>query len=390
MKTIYLDNNATTRVADEVFQEMLPFFKEQYGNPSSVYQFGSHIAKKIEQAREQVAAFLGCKVTEVVFTSGGTESNNTAIRGVLAAHPSKKHIITTEVEHHAILNPLTVFERQGYEITRLPVDSEGRLDLEDLTDAIGDDTALVTIMHANNETGVLFPMEEISSICQERGVAFHCDGIQAVGKVPIHLNESGVDLYSVSGHKIHGPKGIGMLYIRRGLKFRSLIQGGHQERGRRGGTENVPGIIGFGQACVLAQEKMGEESLRVAALRDRLEQGILGSIPCARVNGGESPRLPNTTNIRYEGIESEAILISLDEIGVCASPGSACMSGTIEPSHVLRAMGQEEQQAASAVRFSLSRYTTQDEIDFVLENLPPIIKRLEGLSPYAKQAIRND
>lgn len=385
MKTLYLDNNATTRVADEVLDEMLPYFKDLYGNPSSVHHFGSQVSKKIDHAREEVAALLGCKVTEVVFTSGGTESNNTAIRGVLAAHPSKKHIISTEVEHHAVLNPLTVLERQGYEVTRLQVDGEGRIDLEDLTDAIGEDTALVTIMHANNETGVLFPVEEIGEICQERGVTFHCDGVQAAGKLPLNLHDSGIDLYSVSGHKFHGPKGIGVLYIRRGLKFRSLIQGGHQERGRRGGTENVPAIVGLGKACELADGKLESEQDRLSALRDRLEQGILAQIDCAIVNGGQPPRLPNTANIRFEGIESEALLIALDEIGVCASPGSACMSGAIEPSHVLRAMGLEDTQAASAVRFSLSCYSTEAEVDYVLEHLPGIVKKLEGLSPYARK-----
>lgn len=381
MKTIYLDNNATTRVADEALEAMLPYFKELYGNPSSIHHFGSQIAKKLDEARQRVADFLGCRITEVIFTSGGTESNNMAIKGVLAAHPKKKHVITTEVEHQAVLNPVMICERQGYEVTRVPVDSQGRLEIEDISDAIGEDTALVSVMAANNETGVVFPWQDVAKLCAERGVTFHCDGVQAAGKMPLNLNESQVDLFSVSGHKLHAPKGIGCLYVRRGLKFRSMIHGGHQEGGRRAGTENVPAVIGLGRACELLAATLQADSGRVRWLRDRLERGIIEAIPGARINGEGAERLPNTTSIRFEGCESEAVLIALDEAGICASPGSACTSGSVEPSHVLLAMALTAEEAASAVRFSLSRYTSEAEINHVLEKLPGIIARLEGLSP---------
>ncbi len=383
MKTIYLDNNATTRVAPEVIEAMIPYYREMWGNPSSMHSFGGHLGKEIEKAREKMAALIGAKrPSEIVITSGGTESDNAAVMGTLLSYPEKKHIITTTVEHPAIRLLTQDLAKRGYEITELGVDRKGALNLDELRSAIREDTAIVTIMWANNETGVIFPIDEIATICSEAGVPFHTDAVQAAGKIPINVQKTPIDFLSVSGHKLHGPKGIGFLYIRRGSKFRPLIIGGHQERGRRGGTENVPGIIGLGAACKLAIEHLNNEKSRVKLLRDRLEKKIIESIPHAEINGDGSPRLPNTTSIAFEFIEGESILLMLNENGICASSGSACTSGSLEPSHVLRGMNVPFTMAHGSIRFSLSIYNTEAEIDYVIQKLPSIIENLRKISPF--------
>jgi cysteine desulfurase len=379
---IYLDNNATTRIAPEVYEEMIPFLTEYYGNPSSMYKFGGIAGAKIKESREKVCASLNCRESEIVFTSCGTESNNYAIRGILQANPDKKHIISTRVEHPSVLNTVAQLGKRGYRVTLLGVDKEGMLDLDELRDTLSDETAVVSIMYANNETGVIFPIGEIAEIVKARGIPLHVDAVQAVGKIPINLAKLPVDLLSFSGHKIHAPKGIGTLFIRRGTRIRPFMIGGHQERGRRGGTENVPHIAGLGKACELAALHLDEEQTRVRNLRDKLEEGILTGIPGSHLNGNKDKRLPNTTNISFEYIEGEAILLLMDELGICASSGSACTSGALEPSHVLRAMGVPFTSSHGSVRFSLSHYNTEEEIDFVLSELPKIIQRLREISPY--------
>ncbi|RMD60292.1 MAG: cysteine desulfurase NifS, partial [Nitrospirae bacterium] len=337
-RIVYLDNNATTKIADEVIEDMLPFLKELYGNPSSMHTFGGQCAKYIERAREKVAELIGAEHSEIIFTSGGTESDNAAIRGILNSYPEKKHIVTTKVEHPAVKNLCEYLNKHGYDVTMLPVARDGSINLDDLNDAIRDDTAIVSIMWANNETGVIFPIKEAAEIVKSKGVIFHTDAVQAVGKLPIDVKKVPVDLLSISGHKLHAPKGIGALYIRKGVRFTPFIIGGHQENGRRGGTENVASIVGLGRACELCSSHMDRENPVIKRLRDKLEEGILSSIPNAYVNGNRENRLPNTTNISFEYIEGEAILLLLDEYGICASSGSACTSGSLEPSHVLRAM----------------------------------------------------
>ena len=381
MKLVYVDNNATTRVNDEVLEEMLPYFKEYYGNPSSLHTFGRQVAGKIDIARERVANLLGADTSEIVFTSCGTESNNNAIHCSLEANPKKRHVVTTKVEHPAVLNLCRYFGKQGYEVTELSVDEDGMLDLDELRDSIKDNTAIVSIMYANNETGVIFPIEEISKIVKEKGVLFHCDAVQAVGKIPINLKNSYIDLLSLSGHKLHAPKGIGALYIRKGVRIDPLIIGGHQEDNRRSGTENVSYIIGLGKACELAKEFIKEEQMCVKDLRDKLEKGIKDKISHVKINGENTTRLPNTSNISFEYIEGEAILLLLDMAGIAASSGSACTTGSAEPSHVLQAMGVPPSQSRGAIRFSFSRYNTYDDINYILEKLPPIVKRLQDLSP---------
>jgi cysteine desulfurase len=382
MKTIYFDNNATTKVAEEVLEEMKPFFCELYGNPSSMHTFGGQTGQKIRQAREQVAGLLGCDPSEIIFTSCGTESDNTAIKGVLEAMPNRRKVITTRVEHPAVLSVCRSLENHGFKVVELPVNREGQIDLAQLEKEIDDDTALVTIMYANNETGVMFPIEKISEMTAEKGVVFHTDAVQAVGKIPLNLAKSNIDLLSISAHKLHGPKGVGVLYVRRGTRLRPFMLGGHQEGGRRAGTENVPGIIGLGKACELAAKNIREENEKVKKLRDRLENAILKSCPDCRVNGDRKNRLPNTTNISFEFIEGESILLLLDTHGICASSGSACTSGSLEPSHVLRAMGVPFTSAHGSIRFSLSRYNTEEEVDYTIEKLPGIINRLRELSPF--------
>lgn len=379
---IYMDNNATTRVDPEVLQEMMPYLTDYYGNPSSMHTFGGQVGRAIRKARQQVAALLGCDPDEVIFTSCGTESDNAAILGTLSIVPHKRTVITTRVEHPAVLSPCRNLEQHGYRIIELGVDKHGCLDLAELESAINDDTAIVSIMYANNETGVIFPIEKIASICKAKGVPFHTDAVQAVGKIPLNLKASHIDMLSLSGHKLHAPKGIGVLYVRRGTRLSPYLLGGHQENNRRGGTENVPGIVALGKACELALRYLDEENTRVKALRDKLEARILATCPDCMVNGDSENRLPNTLNISFEYIEGESILMMLDRFGICASSGSACTSGSLEPSHVLRAMGVPFTAAHGSIRFSLSRYNTEQEVDFVAEKLPPIIHRLRELSPF--------
>ena len=385
MKVVYLDNNATTKTAPEVVETMLPYFTDLYGNPSSMHTFGGQVAKQLQSAREQVAALIGADPTEIVFTSCGTESDNAAIWGTLNSYPQKNHIITTRVEHPAVGNLATYLSKKGYKVTTLPVDREGRLDPDQVSAAITEETAMVSIMWANNETGVLFPIEKIAPMVKSRGVVFHTDAVQTLGKLPIDLSKVPVDLLSFSGHKLHAPKGIGVLYIRKGTRFTPFMIGGHQERGRRGGTENVPYIMGLGKACELAQRHLVLENDRVRALRDRLEQGIMNTVPRVLINGRPDERLGNTSSISFEYVEGESILLLLSNLGICASSGSACTSGSLEPSHVLRAMGVPFTAAHGSIRFSLSIYNTEEEIDYVLEHLPPIISRLREISPFWKE-----
>ena len=382
MKTIYFDNNATTRVADEVFEEMKPYFCGLYGNPSSMHTFGGQIGRKIREARERVAGLLGCDPGEIIFTSCGTESDNAAIKGALAALPHKRKVITTRVEHPAVLSVCRDLQNQGYTVVELAVDKQGRLDPAELEERIDDDPAIVTIMYANNETGVIFPIEKIAKLVADRGAVFHTDAVQAVGKIPLNLSKSSIDLLSLSGHKLHGPKGVGVLYVRKGTRLSPFMLGGHQEAGRRAGTENVPGIIGLGKACELAAKHIDEESTKVKSLRDKLESAIMKSCPDCRINGDTKNRLPNTANISFEYIEGEAILLMLDKFGICASSGSACTSGSLEPSHVLRAMGVPFTAAHGSIRFSLSRYNTEDEVDYTIQKMPEIVNRLRELSPF--------
>jgi cysteine desulfurase len=386
MKTIYLDNNATTQVAPEVLEAITPYFHEWYGNPSSAHSFGGAVARKVKEARDQVAALLGAEPEEIVFTSCGTESDNTAVISALSAQKDKKHIVTSRVEHPAIRSLCSHLVNKGFSVTEIPVDDQGHLDMERYEESLTSNTALVTLMWANNETGVLFPVEEAAKEAHERGILFHTDAVQAVGKLPIRLKESAIDMLSLSGHKLHAPKGVGVLYVRKGCKFSPFLIGGHQEKGRRGGTENTPGIIGLGKACELAALRMEEENTRVRALRDKLENGLVSGVTNCRINGDLSTRLPNTTNISFESVEGEAILLMMDEFGICASSGSACTSGSLQPSHVLRAMGVPFTMAHGSIRFSLSVYNAEEEIDFVLEKVPPIIERLRSLSPYWKAA----
>ncbi len=378
---IYLDNNATTKVDEEVIGAMLPYLTLYYGNPSSMHHFGGQVGKAVKTAREQVASLLGAEASEIVFTSCGTEGDNAAIRAALTAQPKKKHIITTEVEHPAVLNLCKNLERQGYTVTYLSVNGKGQLDLDELEAALTGNTAVVSIMYANNETGVVFPIEQIGQMAKEYGAIFHVDAVQAVGKIPLNMKTSTIDLLTLSGHKIHAPKGIGALYVRKGTRFRPFLIGGHQERGRRGGTENVAGIVALGKAAELAEYHLANVE-HEQHLRDYLEQTILTNIPNTVVNGDSSQRLPNTTNIGFKYIEGEAILLSMDKYGICASSGSACTSGSLEPSHVLRAMGLPYSILHGSIRFSLSRYTTKEEIDRVLEVVPEIISRLRELSPF--------
>ena len=388
MKTVYVDNNATTKVAPEVLEVMVPFFSEYYGNPSSMHFFGGQVQKKVDEARGNVAEFLGAEPSEIVFTSCGTESDNAAILGTLDSYPEKRHLITTRVEHPAVGNVSTYLGRKGYRITELSVDREGRLDLDELRESLTDETALVTIMYANNETGVIFPVEEIGEIVKAKGIPFHSDGVQAAGKIPLQMKKSKLDMLSISGHKLHAPKGIGILYIRKGTKFSPFLIGGHQEKGRRGGTENVPYIIGLGKACELAQKHLNEENTKVRALRDYLEAKLLERIPNTLVNGERKNRLPNTTSLSFEFVEGESILLLLSDLGICASSGSACTSGSLEPSHVLRAMGVPFTAAHGSIRFSLSIYSTKEEMDYIIEHLPPIIQRLRDISPFWKDYLR--
>jgi cysteine desulfurase len=385
-KLYYLDNNATTRVAPEVVEAMLPFFTEKWGNASSAYSFGNQLQKHLESAREKVAALIHADPREVVFTSCGTESNNAAIHSAVRLNPKKRHVITTQVEHSANIKYCKFLEAQGYEVTWLPVEPDGSLDIHLLVEAIRPDTAIVSIMWANNETGVLFPIEEIAAICQGHDVLFHTDAVQVAGKLKIDVRSLGVDFLSLSAHKLHAPKGIGLLYVKRRTPFQPMIIGGQQERGRRGGTENVPYIVGFGRAAELAIENISDENTRVRRMRDRLEDTILTTIPEATRNGARQQRLPNTSNLAFAGVEAEAILLLLNQLDICASSGSACTTGSIEPSHVLSAMGLPPDLARSSVRFSLGKYNTDEDVDFLLQHLPGIIRRLRAESPVSAAA----
>ena len=379
---IYLDNNATTKVDPQVVEAMLPYLTEYYGNPSSMHTFGGQVGKAVLEARKQVGALLGANESEIVFTSGGTEGDNAAIRAALLAQPDKRHIVTTQVEHPAVLTLCKQLEKQGYTVTYLSVNRQGQLDLDELEASLTGNTALVSIMYANNETGTVFPIEEIGLRVKDKGALFHVDAVQAVGKIPMNMQTSKIDMLTMSGHKIHSPKGIGALYVRRGVRFRPMIIGGGQQRGRRGGTENVPGVIALGKAAELELLHLEEATAREKRMRDRLEQALLATIPDCEVNGDITQRLPNTTNIGFKYIEGEAILLMLNQKGICASSGSACSSGSLEPSHVLRAMGLPYTTLHGSIRFSLCRYTTEAEIDAVIEVMPGIVERLRALSPF--------
>ncbi len=379
---IYFDNNATTMVAPEVTEAMLPFFREHWANPSSMHTFGGQVAGHVEKARAQVAELLHCSPSEILFTSCGTESDNAAIWSALQTQPERRHIVTTCVEHPAILQTAAFWERNGCRVTRLGVDRQGRIDMDEYERALTPDTAIVSIMFANNEVGNIYPIQKMAEMAKERGLLFHTDAVQAAGKVDIDLSRIPADLLSISGHKLHAPKGVGILYIRKGVRFRPLIRGGHQEGGRRAGTENVPYIVGLGVACELAGRHMEEERTRVAALRDRLEAGITANVPDTLVNGDRESRLPGTTNIAFRNVEGEAVLLLLDQHGICASSGSACTSGSLDPSHVLTAMEVPFRYAHSSTRFSLCRYNTQEEVDKVVEVVPQVIRTLRELSPF--------
>jgi cysteine desulfurase len=384
MTPVYVDNNATTRVAPEVVETMLPYLSELYGNPSSMHTFGGNVGTRIKEAREKIAALIGAQPDEIVFTSCGTESDSTAIHAALESNPDKRHIVTTRVEHPAVKNLGEHLAGKGYRVTAVPVDNRGRLDLDYLYDHLTDETAVVSVMWANNESGVVFPIEEITRKVKDKGILMHTDAVQAVGKVPVNVGDVPVDMLSLSGHKIHAPKGIGVLYVRKGTKYAPFLIGGHQEHGRRGGTENTASIIGLGKAAELAADHLDEMDRRIRGLRDKLENALLERIPKSSINGDVKGRLPNTTSIGFEAVEGEAILLMMDQLGICASSGSACTSGSLEPSHVLRAMGVPFTSAHGSIRFSLSVYNTEQEIDYIIENLPPVIDRLRQLSPFWK------
>ena len=376
MRNVYLDNNATTMVAPEVIEAMSPFFEDFWGNPSSMHTFGGQVKQHIEHARQQVASLIGADPSEIVFTGCGTESDNTAIRGAVEASGGHSHLVTTRVEHPAVLAVCRHLANHGCALTELAVDSQGRLNLDELGESLADDTIITSIMWANNETGVIFPIDEIAQIVKQTGCLMHTDAVQAVGKLPIDVSKTPVDMLSLSGHKLHAPKGVGAMYIRKGTRLNPLLLGGHQEGGKRAGTENVPYIIGLGRACELAADRLEEEATRLEALRDRLEAGLLETCPNVTVNGDRKHRLPNTLSVGFEHIEGESILLMMDDPGIAASSGSACTSGSLEPSHVLRAMGVPFTSVHGSIRFSLSRYNTDEDIDHVLQHIPHIIERL--------------
>lgn len=383
MSDVYLDNNATTMVDPEVVKEMMPFFTEQFGNPSSMHNFGNKVGHAIKNARKQVQSLLGVEHdSEIIFTSCGTESNSTAILSAIKAQPERKEIITTTVEHPAILNVCEYLEKDGYTVHYLEVDGKGNLDLAKYKALLSDKIAIVSVMWANNETGTIFPIAQMAELANAAGVMFHTDAVQAVGKIPLNLKDTKIDMLSLSGHKLHAPKGIGVLYLRRGVRFRPLLRGGHQERGRRAGTENAASIVALGKACAIAEKHIEYENTFVKAMRDKLEEGILAVVPNAFVTGNPDNRLPNTANIAFEYIEGEAILMLLNKAGIAASSGSACTSGSLEPSHVMRAMGIPYTAAHGTVRFSLSRYNTMEDIEQVIAAVPPIMEKLRKLSPY--------
>src|SRR5581483_4093278 len=385
MRRVYLDNNATTPIDPEVFEAMRPYLVEHYGNASSIHWFGQQARTAIEAAREKVARLINARSSEVIFTSGGTESDNAAIFGIVeAARSESKHVITSSIEHHAVLHCAKALEKRGVNVSYLRAGSDGIVDPADVERAIRPDTVLISVMHANNELGTVQPLEEIGRIAREHDIYFHTDAVQSTGKIPVDVEKLGVDLLSLSAHKFHGPKGVGALYIRKGTILRPLLYGGHHERDRRPGTENVAGIVGLGQAAEMARLHLEETARRVGNLRDRLENGILGRIPSTVVNGDRERRLPTTTNISFDYIEGEGFVIALDLRGVACSTGAACSSGSVEPSHVLTAIGRTADQARSSIRFSLSRFNTDEDIDFTLDMLPPVVERLRSLSPHYK------
>jgi cysteine desulfurase len=386
MRKVYLDNNATTAVAPEVFEAMKPYFLDDYGNASSIHRYGQRARAAIEANREQLAHLLNARPSEIVFTSGGTESDNQSLFGIVGASKSEaKHVITTTIEHSAVLHTAKELEKRGVRVTYAPVGSSGVVDPADVEKAIVPDTVLISVMHANNELGTIQPLEEIGRIAREHDIYFHTDAVQSVGKIPVDVESLGVDLLSLSAHKLHGPKGVGALYVRKGTILRPLMYGGHHERDRRPGTENVPGIVGLGKAAELAGEHLVEEMERVGALRDRLEEGILSSVPLSTVSGDGSRRLPTTSNISFDFIEGEGFVIAMDLKGVACSTGAACSSGSIEPSHVLTAIGRKNEQARSSIRFSLGRFNTSEDVDYALEVLPRVVEQLRSLSPHYKK-----
>ena len=385
MNIIYVDNNATTRVDPVVVEAMMPYYSENYGNPSSMHAFGGNVGRAVNEAREHVASLINASPDEIIFTSCGTESDSTAIWATISSIPDKKHIITSRVEHPAVKNLYEHLAKKGYKVTFVPVDRQGILDLDFLYDHLTEDTALISIMWANNETGVIYPIDEIARAANDRGIVVHTDAVQAVGKIPVDVQKTSVDLLSLSGHKIHAPKGVGALYVRKGTKFTPFLIGGHQENGRRGGTENVANIVGLGKASMLAADLPKTAMTEVGRLRDKLEQGLISRVQNSMINGDPTSRLPNTTNISFEYIEGESILLMMNELNICASSGSACTSGSLEPSHVLRAMGIPFTAAHGSIRFSLSHYNTEEEMDFIVDKMPPIIDRLRQMSPFWNQ-----
>jgi cysteine desulfurase len=386
MRKVYLDNNATTAVAPEVFEAMKPYFLDDYGNASSIHLRGQRARSAVEASREQLARLLNARQSEVVFTSGGTESDNQSLFGIVGASKSEaKHVITTRIEHSAVLHTAKELEKRGIRVTYVPVGSSGVVDPADVEKAIGPDTVLISVMHANNELGTIQPLEEIGRIAREHDIYFHTDAVQSVGKMPVNVESLGVDLLSLSAHKLHGPKGVGALYVRKGTILRPLMYGGHHERDRRPGTENVPGIVGLGKAAELAGGHLADDMERVGRLRDRLEEGILSNVPMATVSGDTSRRLPTTSNISFDYIEGEGFVIAMDLKGVACSTGAACSSGSIEPSHVLTAIGRKYEQARSSIRFSLGRFNTAEDVDYALEVLPRVVEQLRSLSPHYKK-----
>jgi cysteine desulfurase len=377
---IYFDNNATTQVDSQVLQQMLPLLQDQYGNPSSAYSFGKRAAKAVNTAREQVADLLRCEPAEIVFTSCGTESDNSAIQSALLADPDRRHLVTSKVEHSAVVKHAEALARRGYEVTWLDVDSEGLIDLQKLDRAVREDTAIVSLMWANNETGVLFPIEEAAEICRSKGTVFHTDAVQAVGKIDINLRDVPINFLSLSGHKLHAPKGVGALYINRKTRFNPYLIGGGQENKKRGGTENTASIVALGKAAELASSALRDERTRVKAMRDRFEQGLINTVSSIRVNGHRVQRLPNTSNLAIDGIDSEGMLMLLDQKGICCSAGSACTAGALEPSHVLRAMGYSNERARGSLRFSFSRFNSESEIDQALQIIPYAVEKLRGMN----------